>query len=114
MYSALDDAALPAPGFPISEIHGSMAVQRLTVAYRSRPRPSSTPGAKASTMCPYYLDGELARGSEDPRARFLPLRSPDVIGERESASPELSGEALGLMQFSRSTEAQAGVSRTRL
>jgi hypothetical protein len=28
------------------------------VAYRSRPRPSSTLGAKASTMCPYYLDGD--------------------------------------------------------
>ena len=36
-----------------------MAVQRLTAAYRSRPRPSSTPGAKASAVCPYYLDGEL-------------------------------------------------------
>jgi hypothetical protein len=35
-----------------------MAVQRLTAAYRSRPRPSSTPGAKASTVSPYYLDGE--------------------------------------------------------
>jgi hypothetical protein len=30
------------------------------VAYRSRPRPSSTLGTKASTMCPYYLDGDLA------------------------------------------------------
>jgi hypothetical protein len=37
-----------------------MAVQRLTAAYRSRPRPSSAPGAKASTMCSYYLDGEPA------------------------------------------------------
>ncbi len=36
-----------------------MSVQRLTAAYRSRPRPSSAPGAKASTVCPYYLDGEL-------------------------------------------------------
>ena len=27
------------------------------MAYRSRPRPSSAPGAKASTACPYYLDG---------------------------------------------------------
>src|ERR687893_1063506 len=45
-------------GFPHSGIHGSKAVQRLTVAYRSRPRPSSTPGAKASTVCPYYLDGD--------------------------------------------------------
>ena len=45
-------------GFPHSEIRGSKAVQRLTAAYRSRPRPSSTPGAKASTVRPYYLDGE--------------------------------------------------------
>ena len=51
-------------GFSHSEIRGSMPVQRLTAAYRSRPRPSSAPGAKASTVCPYYLDGELhlARG----------------------------------------------------
>jgi hypothetical protein len=52
-------------GFPHSEIRGSKAVQRLTAAYRSRPRPSSAPGAKASAMCSYYLDGEpptLARG----------------------------------------------------
>jgi hypothetical protein len=46
-------------GLPHSEIRGSMPVQRLTAAYRSRPRPSSAPGAKASTVCPYYLDGEL-------------------------------------------------------
>jgi hypothetical protein len=38
-----------------------MAIQRLTAAYRSRSRPSSTLGAKASTMCPYYLDGDLFR-----------------------------------------------------
>jgi hypothetical protein len=37
-----------------------MAFQRLTVAYRSRTRPSSTLGAKASTVCPYYLDGDQA------------------------------------------------------
>ena len=29
------------------------------MAYRSRPRPSSALGAKASTTCPYYLDGDL-------------------------------------------------------
>jgi hypothetical protein len=45
-------------GFTHSEIRGSKAVQRLPAAYRSRPRPSSAPGAKASTACPYYLDGE--------------------------------------------------------
>jgi hypothetical protein len=45
-------------GFPHSGINGSKAVQHLTVAYRSRPRPSSAPDAKASTVCPYYLDGD--------------------------------------------------------
>jgi hypothetical protein len=44
--------------FPHSGIRGSKAIQRLTAAYRSRSRPSSTLGAKASTMCPYYLDGD--------------------------------------------------------
>jgi hypothetical protein len=39
-------------GFTHSEIRGSKAVQRLTAAYRSRPRPSSAPGAKASAVCP--------------------------------------------------------------
>jgi hypothetical protein len=35
------------------------------VAYRSRPRPSSTLGAKASTMCPYYLDGDRTESLQD-------------------------------------------------
>src|SRR3954453_20405991 len=39
-------------GFPHSGIRGSQAIQRLLAAYRSRSRPSSTPGAKASTVCP--------------------------------------------------------------
>ncbi len=41
-----------------------MAIQRLTAAYRSRSRPSSTLGAKASTMCPSYLDGDHALTDE--------------------------------------------------
>ncbi len=41
-----------------------MAIQRLTAAYRSRSRPSSPLGAKASTMRPYYLDGDLAEVTE--------------------------------------------------
>jgi hypothetical protein len=48
-------------GFPHSGIRGSKAIQRLPAAYRSRSRPSSTPGAKASTVCPSYLDGDLTR-----------------------------------------------------
>jgi hypothetical protein len=52
--------------FPHSEIRGSKADQRLTAAYRSRPRPSSASDAKASTACPSYLDD---------RAHLLPLCS---------------------------------------
>src|ERR1700758_2145811 len=42
--------------FPHSEIPGSMTGQRLPRAYRSRPRPSSALGAKASTVCSCSLD----------------------------------------------------------
>src|SRR5436190_5107364 len=45
-------------GFPHSEIPGSKVGQHLPRAYRSRPRPSSALGAKASTVCPYSLDRE--------------------------------------------------------
>ena len=43
-------------GFPHSEILGSTLDQQLPEAYRSRPRPSSAPGAKASTVCSLFLD----------------------------------------------------------
>src|ERR1700749_2174313 len=43
-------------GFPHSEIPGSQDGQLLPRAYRSRPRPSSALGAKASTVCPCSLD----------------------------------------------------------
>jgi hypothetical protein len=42
--------------FPHSEILGSRDGQLLPQAYRSRPRPSSALGAKASTVCPCSLD----------------------------------------------------------
>jgi hypothetical protein len=42
--------------FPHSEILGSTDGQLLPEAYRSRPRPSSALGAKASTVCPCSLD----------------------------------------------------------
>src|SRR4029079_16132629 len=59
-------------GFPHSGSRGSQVIQRLPAAYRSRSRPSSTPGAKASTMCPSYLDG-------DRRIRSLELT--DTTGD---------------------------------
>ena len=40
-------------GFPHSEIHGSTFAYQLPVAYRRYPRPSSSLGTKASTVCPY-------------------------------------------------------------
>src|SRR5207245_1009449 len=65
--------------FPHSEIPGSKVGQHLPRAYRSRPRPSSALGAKASTVCPSSLDREEhrnlplwsfqgARGPRDPRS----------------------------------------------
>jgi hypothetical protein len=44
--------------FPHSEIPGSTDGQLLPGAYRSRPRPSSALGAKASTVCPCSLDSK--------------------------------------------------------
>src|ERR671929_208659 len=54
-------ARITTRGFPHSEIPGSMDSQLLTRAYRSRSRPSSAPGAKASTVCPCSLDHEEHR-----------------------------------------------------
>ena len=67
-------------GLPHSEIPGSTVGQHLPRAYRSRPRPSSALGAKASTVCPSSLDREEhtckllwsfqgARGAGPPRRR---------------------------------------------
>jgi hypothetical protein len=47
---------LPPAGFPHSEILGSQSGYRLPEAYRRFLRPSSVPGAKASTVCPYKLE----------------------------------------------------------
>ena len=80
-------------GLPHSEIRGSMPVQRLTAAYRSRPRPSSTPDAKASTVCPYYLDGDRSVRNE--------FRAPRVI----SFYPSLLGQ---LCSFQGSMRARQG------
>ena len=72
-----------------------MAIKRLTVAYRSRSRPSSTLGAKASTVCPYYLDGDLAQ--LDPKV----VRGPviPVFSRRLSMAADVAS-----VQFSRTVE----------
>ena len=46
-------------GFPHSEILGSTFGCQLPEAYRRLLRPSSAPGAKASTVCPYKLDHKV-------------------------------------------------------
>ena len=43
-------------GFPHSDILGSSLGCQLLEAYRRLLRPSSAPGAKASTVCPYQLN----------------------------------------------------------
>src|SRR4051794_12363882 len=49
-------ARITTRGFPHSEALGSKVGQHLPQNFRSRPRPSSAPGAKASTVCPCSLD----------------------------------------------------------
>ena len=82
--------------FPHSGIHGSKAIQRLTVAYRSRSRPSSTLGAKASTMCPYYLDGDRT------------LRVSEVFGDTRRRRGLSSRRRVATVQFSRAAGRRPG------
>src|ERR1700761_7374183 len=51
------------------------ACSRLTVAYRSVPRPSSPPGAKASTECP-----SLAREHGASKCAFHHAQKPSSVG----------------------------------
>ena len=60
-------------------------------------------------MCPYYLDGELLRDTSVSELGFLPFASLPMSRERRESTPGLSTGVLGLMQFSRSTEATHGV-----
>jgi hypothetical protein len=53
-----EHARITTHGFPHSDIPGSTDGQLLPGAYRSRPRPSSALGAKASTVCPSSLDSK--------------------------------------------------------
>src|SRR5690348_14119348 len=68
--------------FPHSEILGSLDGQLLPQAYRSRPRPSSALGAKASTVCPCSLDQKntgidvAMEFSRSTRARSTLARAP--------------------------------------
>ena len=60
-------------GLPHSEIHGSIAYLRLTVAYRSLSRPSSAPDAKASSLRPSSLDLASSRKSSSRKPQSSAL-----------------------------------------
>jgi hypothetical protein len=63
-------------GFPHSEILESQPGCRLLEAYRRLQRPSSAPGTKTSTVCPYKLDTRhYMQNSADYRRCSRPLCS---------------------------------------
>ena len=83
-------------GLPHSEIPGSKPVRRLTEAYRSLPRPSSPPSAKASTSCPYYLNSSLLHLCDCQRTicfrrrkQILPIFGQIVSQTLTARNPEL-------------------------
>ncbi len=64
-------------GLPHSEILGSQFGYQLPEAYRRFLRPSSAPGAKASTVCPYKLSHHPHTHTRTTR----PPKRPDTTGE---------------------------------
>ena len=82
-------------GFPHSDIPGSKLDQQLPEAYRSRPRPSSAPGAKASTVCSSSLDSNREHHKplwsfQGARGRTLPPAWKDGKPPRGAAGADLS------------------------
>jgi hypothetical protein len=65
-------------GFPHSEILESQPGCRLLEAYRRLQRPSSAPGTKTSTVCPYKLDTRhymlFLQKTEDARVHYAVLK----------------------------------------
>src|SRR3954447_10386947 len=106
MYSAPGDAALPAPGFPIRRSTG----QRL---FSASPWLIAAVHVLLRLLVPRHPPCALTiltvscSSAECTRARLLTylfMRSLDVRRERKE-HPRLSKGVLGLVQFSRSTEA---------
>ena len=80
---------ITAGGFPHSDILGSMVVWRLPEAFRSLPRPSSAPSAKASTVRPYQL-------GIDARARYGVSKVPEErLGHCSRAKKTAGSSAAG-------------------
>jgi hypothetical protein len=94
-------ARITTRGFPHSDTPGSKVGQHLPGAFRSRPRPSSALGAKASTVCPYSLDRKehvlcrygvfkvRAERSALPRHRAS-VRRQTCAGDREPGPSKLN------------------------
>ena len=79
-------------GFPHSDILGSRFVCQLPEAYRRLRRPSSAPGAKASTLCPYQLDHKNQRCSRplcssQPTTRTHPEHPAPTPTQEQSTGP---------------------------
>lgn len=63
--------------FPHSDTHGSTLGWQLPVAYRGLPRPSSAPGAKASTVCHTRLATTETRRSHTLSTNQNPSHTPN-------------------------------------
>ena len=76
-------------GFPHSETLGSQPGCRLPEDYRRLQRPSSAPGTKTSTVCPYKLDTRhYMQNSADYRRCSRPLcSSQDTDGTMPQGPP---------------------------
>jgi hypothetical protein len=87
-------------GFPHSDTFGSKPSRRLPEAFRSQTRPSSAPGAKASTVSPCSLDYRCSRSlsSSQGARRLAPPELNSVPGrlfalsDRVPLRPHGSGE----------------------
>lgn len=73
-------------GFPHSEILESQLGCQLLEAYRRLLRPSSAPGAKASTVCPYKLDHRY----KDARVHCAVLKQPTTPTPDPAPTPTRS------------------------
>ena len=87
-------------GFPHSDIPGSKLDQQLPEAYRSRPRPSSAPGAKASTVCSSSLDSN--REHHKPLWSFQGARGRNASAGLERRQPPRRAAGAGLSKLNSS------------
>ena len=76
-------------GFPHSETLGSQPGCRLPEDYRRLQRPSSAPGTKTSTVCPYKLDTRhyMLNSAENRRCSRPLCSSQDTDGTMPQGPP---------------------------